>query len=125
MNLFLFLNKYGSSPFYFDFIIKINKNDYKFKIYKNCSILSDNNIEIKEPRIFNFQKLLFKYNEVNLSSPLPIKVNKKIKHQLITIYIPKNKNNVTIFNRLVRRKLLLKDTRFKEKSVFDIYNSYI
>ena len=78
MNLFLFLNKYGSSPFYFDFIIKINKNDYKFKIYKNCSILSDNNIEIKEPRIFNFQKLLFKYNEVNLSSPLPIKVNKKI-----------------------------------------------
>ena len=125
MNLFLFLNKYGSSSFYFDFIIKINKNDYKFKIYKNCINLIDNNIEIKEPRIFNFQKLLFKYNEVNLSSPLPIKVNKKIKHQLITIYIPKNKNNVTIFNRLVRRKRLLKDTRFKEKSVFDIYNSYI
>ena len=125
MNLFLFLNKYGSKTFYFDFLIKINKTEYKLKVYKNGSILSNNDIEIKEPRIFDFQKLLFKYNEVNLSTPLPINVNKKIKNHMIIIYVPKNKHNVMTFNRLVRRNKLLKDCRFKKKSIFDIYNSCI
>ena len=68
-------------------------------------------------------KFLFKYNQVNLSTPLPIKVNNKIKNNIITIYVPKNYNNVMVFNRLVKRKKLLKDTRFfKKNNIFDIYN---
>ena len=111
--------------FYFDFIIKINKTEYKLKVYKNGIIVSDDDTTIKEARIFNFEKLLFKYNEVNLSTPLPINVNKKIKNHMIIIYVPKNKHNVMTFNRLVRRNKLLKDCRFKKKSIFDIYNSCI
>jgi hypothetical protein len=125
MNLFLFLNKYGSKTFYFDFIIKINKKEYKLKVYKNGTILNNDNSDIKEPLIINFEKLLFKYNEVNLSTPLPIKVDKKIKNQMLIIYVPKNKNNIMTFNRLVKRNRLLKDCRFKKKSIFDIYNSCI
>lgn len=125
MNLFLFLNKYGSKSFYFDFVIKINKNQYKLKVFKNGTILNDYNSDIKEPLILNFEKLIFKYNQDNLSTNLPIKVNKKIKNKIITIFVPRNKNNVSTFNRLVRRNRLLKDTRFKKKSIFDIYNSCI
>lgn len=122
MNLFLFLNKYGSRMFYFNCIIVINKKEFKFKVFKNGNITLDNTIEIKNARINNYKNLLFQYNEVNLSCPLPIKINKKIKNQNISIMVPKNKHNVKIFNRLVKRKLLLKDTRIKEKSIFDIYN---
>lgn len=122
MNLFLFLNKFGSKSFYFDFIIKINKNQYKLKVFKNGTILNDDDSDIKEPLIINFEKLILKYNQVNLSTNLPIKVNKKIKNKIITIFVPRNKNNVSTFNRLVRRNRLLKDTRFKKKSRFDIYN---
>lgn len=125
MNLFLFLNKYGSKSFYFDIVIKINKNQYKLKVLKNGTILNDDNSDIKEPLILNFEKLIFKYNQVNLSTNLPIKVNKKIKNKIITIFVPRNKNNVSTFNRLVRRNRLLKDTRFKKKSIFDIYNCCI
>jgi len=125
MNLFLFLNKYGNKSFYFDFIIKINNKEFKLKIYKNGKITNYNYNKLTQPRIFNFKKILFKYNQVNLSSALPIIVDKKINKNIITIYVPKSKHNVMIFNRLLKRKLLLKDIRFKKKSIFDIYNSFI
>ena len=125
MNLFLFLNKYGSSHFYFDFIIKINKTDYKFKIYKNGSILSEEVDTISNLKINNFQTITFKYLNVNLSISVPIEINKKIKNQNISIFVPKNKNNISTYNRLVKRKNFLKDTRTKVNSIFDIYNSTI
>jgi hypothetical protein len=125
MNLFLFLNKYGSKFFYFDFIIKINSNKYMFKIYKNGIITHAEVDTISNLKINNFQTITFKYLNVNLSISVPIEINKKIKNQNISIFVPKNKNNISTYNRLVKRKNFLKDTRTKVNSIFDIYNSTI
>ena len=98
---------------------------FMFKIYKNGIITHAEVDTISNLKINNFQTITFKYLNVNLSISVPIEINKKIKNQNISIFVPKNKNNISTYNRLVKRKNFLKDTRTKVNSIFDIYNSTI
>ena len=123
MNLFDFLNKFGSRDHYFQIFIEYeNKLKYKLRLYKTCFI-SISKVEIE---IENYDEIYdAKLDKGNIklyidgkfhSFIIPRSFDYLIPVGPYNLYIPQNSHNVEIYNKLVKRRDINVDSRYPHKS---------
>ena len=119
MNLFDFLNKFGSKDHYFQICIEHeNKIKYKLKLYKT-SFISITNMEDKEncdDANFDDEKIKAYLSGKFYEFIIPISFDYVIPVGPYNLYIPQNSHNVEIYNKLVKRRDINIDSRYPHKS---------
>ena len=119
MNLFDFLNKFGSKDHYFQICIEHeNKIKYKLKLYKT-SFISITNLEDKEncdDANFDDEKIKAYLSGKFYDFIIPRSFDYLIPSGPYKLYIPKNDYNVEIYNKLVKRRDINIDSRYPHKS---------
>lgn len=126
MNLFDFLNKFGSKDHYFQiFIEHENKRKYKLKLYKNgfVSISLEENYPCEKTEIpeiydanFDDEKIKLYLDGKFISFIIPITFDYLIPINKYMLYIPQNQHNVETYNKLVKRRDINVDSRYPHKS---------
>lgn len=125
MNLFDFLNKFGSKDHYFQiFIEHENIIKYKLKLYKT-SFISITNVVIEKDKDncdeiydanFDDNKIKLYLDGTFVSFIIPRSFNYLIPNGKYILYIPQNKHNVDTYNKLVKRRDINIDSRYPHKS---------
>ena len=119
MNLFDFLNKFGSKDHYFQICIEHeNKIKYKLKLYKT-SFISIINMEDKEncdDANFDDEKIKAYLSGKFYDFIIPRSFDYLIPSGPYKLYIPQNSHNVEIYNKLVKRRDINIDSRYPHKS---------
>ena len=123
MNLFDFLNKFGSKDHYFQICIEHeNKLKYKVKIFKT-SFISITNVEKEKENcdeIYDANldegKIKVYLSGTFISFIIPITFDYRIHINKYMLYIPQNKHNVDTYNKLVKRRDINVDSRYPHKS---------
>ena len=124
MNLFDFLKKFGSRLEYFVVYIKFKDNhNFTLKLFSNGMVsmyptvnytMEDNfDAYLKNDKYLNIY-----FNKKFYEFMIPFSFDYFVPNDKFSLYIPESKENIELYNKLVRRRDVYLDSRNPEKSVW-------
>lgn len=116
MNLFDFLNRFGSRDHFYEVFVDFeNKIKYKLKLYKSGLIVTSIGDEEIDANLDKGKINAYINGKFHMFI-MPPSFDYFINGDKYSLYIPQNDHNVETYNKLVKRRDIETDSRFPNKS---------